>query len=134
MRRFLRWSDAAARALGELGFEVEDFGEGGGGLVGASVEADEEPAHLGFPAGGDGGCREIRLRGLVVVGLVVADEPAAVAEEERVVAAAGGGDLGEHLGPHRGVALDVLVEQLGRDLQLEADARRGGARHRAPSA
>ena len=50
-------------------------------------------AHLGLPAGGDGGCREIGLRGVVVVGLVVADEPSAFAEEERVVAPAGGRDL-----------------------------------------
>ena len=107
---------------GELVFEVEDLGEGGGGLVGAAVEADEEAGHLGLPARGDGGCREVRLRRVVVVGLVVADQPPAVAEEQRVVAAAGCGDLGEHLGPHRGVALEVLVEQLGLDLQLEADA------------
>ena len=56
--------------------------EGGGGLIGTTVEADEEPAHLGFPARGDLGCREIRLRRLVVVGLVVADQAPAVGEEE----------------------------------------------------
>ena len=100
MRRFL-WVvlGRGARSVerlggGELVFEVEDLGERGGRLVGAAVEADEEAAHLGLPAGGDGGCREVRLRGGVVIGLVVADEPAALAEEERVVAAAGGGDLG----------------------------------------
>ena len=98
------------RCGGELVFEVEDLGEGGGGLVGPAVEADEEPAHLGLPPGGDGGCREVGLRGRVVVGLVVADEPAAVAEEQRVVAPAGCRDLGEHLGPDGRVALEVLVE------------------------
>ena len=110
---------------GELVFEVEDLGEGCGGLIGTPVEAGEEAAHLGLPAGGDGGCREVGLCGGIVVGLVVADEPAAVAEEQRVVAPAGCRDLGEHLGPHRRVALEVLVEQLGRDLKLEADAGHG---------
>ena len=118
-------ADEVLAGGGELVFEVEDLGEGGGGLVGAAVEADEEPAHLGFPSGGDGGCREVGLRGVVVVGLVVADETAALAEEQRVVAPAGGGDLGEHLGPHRRVAREVLVEQLGLDLELEADAAHG---------
>ena len=106
----------------KLVFEVEDLGQGSGGLVGAAAEADEEPAHLGFPPRGDGGCRQIGLRGRVVVGLVVADEPSALSEEERVVLPPGRRDLGEHLRPDGRVALDVLGEQLGGDLELEADA------------
>lgn len=38
---------------GELVFEVEYFGEGGGCLVGVVVEIDEEFVYFGFLVGGD---------------------------------------------------------------------------------
>src|SRR5690606_15983253 len=73
--------------------EVERLGQRGGGLVGPAVEADEDRGHLGFPASGDGGCREVSLRRGVVVRLVVAEEHAVLAEVQRVVAPTRRGDL-----------------------------------------
>lgn len=102
--------------------QVEDFGEARRGLVGAAVEAEEELGHRGLPASGHLGCREIGLRGCVIVGFVITEQAAAVAEEERIVAATGCGDLRQHLGPDRAVACDVLVDAVGGDLQFERDA------------
>ena len=47
-------------------------------------------------------------------------------QEQRVVGPAGSAEGSEHLGPHALVPLDVLVDQLGLHLQLEADP------HQAP--
>ena len=126
MGRFLRRSRRTVPpSSGELVFEVEDLGEGGGRLIGPAFEADEEPAHLGLPASRDGGCREVGLRGVIVVGLVVPDEAPALAEEQRVVAPAGGGDLGEHLGPH-GVCRSMYSSSSSGLIRSWKQTRRSG--------
>ena len=75
---------------GELVFEVEDLGEarwrpGRGGRRGRRRSRPISASHRAATAD----AARYGLRGDVVVGLVVADEPSALAEEERVVAPAG---------------------------------------------
>ena len=84
------------------------------GMEGATLEPSD--GSLPLPRGS---WLTAGLRCRIVVGLVVAEEPAAVAEEERVVAPTGCRDLGEHLWPDGRVPGDVLVEERRVDLQLE---------------
>ena len=82
----------------------------------------EERRHLGLPARVDLGRVHRALRGLEVVGLDVADQQPVLAQEQRVVAPAGLAQRVEHLRPDRAVARPVLLEPIGPDPQLEADA------------
>ena len=106
---------------GELVLEVEDLGQLPEALVGREVEVDEELGHLRLPAGVHVGAGHARLRGGEVRRLEVADEQAVLAQEEGVVGPAGVVEGAEHLGPHGGVALGVLLHAVRADLQLEAD-------------
>src|SRR3954453_13436838 len=82
----------------------------------------EERRHVRLPARIDVRGVHGRGRGLEVLRLEVADQQPVPAQEERVVAPAGLVERVEHLGPDGPVALAVLVDAFGADVQLKADA------------
>src|SRR4051794_24632306 len=57
---------------------------------------------------------------------LTADQQPILAQEERVVVPASRGERGPHLRPDGAVALAVLLDLLGADLEREADAGHGG--------
>jgi hypothetical protein len=103
--------------------EVEDFLEGEHVFVGVA-SGFEEGSHLELPAGVDGLELHEGLCAGEVVGFKIADQKAIGAEKQRVVAPAGAAKGVEHLGPDSSVATFVFVEQVGADLEEEADAHK----------
>ena len=104
---------------------MEDFFEGGHGIVGAAGHGLEKGGHLGLPSGVDGVTLHAVASSFEVFGFEVANEEAVGAEEERVILPAGLPEGFEHLGPDGGVAGAVLFEAVGADFQEEADALHG---------
>lgn len=104
-------------------FQMEDlFQRAHGAVGGAAVEVDEELAHFSLPAGVHFTGGHAVETGLEIFTFDVADKQAIGAKKQRVVAPSGIAQRLEHLGPDFAVALLVLIEPVGFDLEKEAVA------------
>src|ERR1700678_2885694 len=103
---------------------MKNFGDPGEGLIGRTVD-DEELRHFGLPALVDLGLRHGVARGLVILGLQVANQEPVIGQEQRVVAPPSLAQRVPHLRPDVLVPYAVFGQPIGPAGSEETDAFHG---------